>query len=216
MAASFGIQYDFTVEGVTGFVLTGGRSSRMGSDKALLAWDGETLIERTLAVVRQACSAVYVCGARELYGRFGDVIEDERPGRGPLSGIQAALRTTGTDLNLIVSVDLPLMTSAFLSWLLQQARDGEQRVTVPEAQGRLQPLCAVYHREVLGIVDDALAAGDWKVTRLFARTATRIIADSELEAAGFDPSIFNNVNTPEDYNSLLHSASLGTGRSTNV
>ncbi len=192
---------------VTGFVLTGGRSSRMGSDKALLSWAGETLIQRTLAVTRGVCEQVFICGPRERYGKFGEVIEDAQPGLGPLSGIQAALRTTETDLNLILSVDLPLMTGEFLSWLLQQARAGEQQITAPEAAGSLQPLCAVYHREVAGIADEALAKGDLKVTRLFTRTTARIIGESEICAAGFDPSIFTNVNTPGEYESLLETLS---------
>ena len=113
------------VNDATAFVLTGGRSSRMGSDKALLSWAGETLIQRTLAIARQACRQVFICGARELYGKFGEVLEDAAPGHGPLSGIQAALHATETELNLILSVDLPLMTAEFLVWLLQQARSGE-------------------------------------------------------------------------------------------
>ncbi len=103
------------------------------------------------------------------------------------------------------------MTSAFLTWLLQQAHEGQQRITAPEAQGCLQPLCAVYRREVLGIVEEALVEGDLKVTRLFARTPTRIIAEREIQAAGFEPSIFTNMNTPEDYKSLLQTASLRAG-----
>jgi molybdenum cofactor guanylyltransferase len=195
------------VEDVTGFVLAGGRSSRMGSDKALLAWAGETLLKRTLALARQACGRVFVCGPGERYGNFGDVIEDTQPGLGPLSGIQAALHATETDLNLILSVDLPLMTSEFLVWLVQQARAGEQRITAPDAGGSLQPLCAVYHREVVGIVDEALAKGDLKVTRLFARTTTCIIGEREIRAAGFESSVFANVNTPGDYKSLLQTGS---------
>jgi molybdopterin-guanine dinucleotide biosynthesis protein A len=194
------------VENATAFILTGGRSSRMGSDKALLSWAGETLLQRTLAVACQACDTVFLCGARELYGSFAEVIEDAEPGRGPLSGIQAALHATRTDLNLILSVDLPLMTAEFLLWLLTQAQSGQQCITAPEAQGRLQPLCAVYRHELASIVDQALAEGDLKVTRLFSRTSTRIIAERELRAAGFDPAIFTNVNTPEDYKSLQHSA----------
>jgi molybdopterin-guanine dinucleotide biosynthesis protein A len=179
----------------------------MGSDKALLCWVGETLIQRTLAIARQACEQVFICGPRERYANFGEVIEDAQPGLGPLSGIQAALHATQTDLNLILSVDLPLMTGEFLVWLLQQARAGEQQITAPEAAGSLQPLCAVYHREVAGIVDEALAKGDLKVTRLFARTTTRIIAESEIRTAGFEPSIFTNVNTPGDYESLRQTIS---------
>jgi molybdopterin-guanine dinucleotide biosynthesis protein A len=175
----------------------------MGSDKALLSWAGETLLQRTLAVAREACGQVFISGSRERYAKFGEVIEDAQSGLGPLSGLQAALHATQTDLNLILSVDLPLMTAEFLVWLVQQARSGEQRISVPEAQGRLQPLCAIYRRQVLVIVDEALAKGDLKVTRLFHRTRTRIIGEHEIRAAGFDPSIFTNVNTPGEYESLL-------------
>jgi len=175
----------------------------MGTDKAFLDWQGQTLLGHALRVVREACSQVYICGPRSLYGRFGEVIEDAEPGRGPLAGIQSALHTTQTDLNLFLSVDLPLMTAEFLAWLLQQARLGKERITAPEAQGTWQPLCAVYHREVLGMVDAALAKSDLKVTRLFAYTSTRIIGEHEITAAGFDSSIFTNVNTPDAYQSLL-------------
>ncbi len=92
-------------------------------------------------------------------------------------------------------------------WLLQQARAGEQRITAPEAAGNLQPLCAVYHHEVAGIVDEALAKGDLKVTRLFRSAPTRIIGEREIGAAGFESSIFANVNTPEEYESLLRRVS---------
>jgi molybdopterin-guanine dinucleotide biosynthesis protein A len=195
------------VNDVTGFVLTGGQSSRMGSDKALLAWGGGTLLERAIAIAQEVCGQVFICGAHSRYAAFGKVIEDAQPGRGPLSGIQAALHATQADLNLILSVDLPLMTTEFLAWLLQQARSGKQGITAPEAQGQLQPLCAVYHREVAGMVDEALSKGDLKVTRLFHSTPTRIIGEREIRAAGFESWIFTNVNTPEDYESLLQADS---------
>ena len=187
----------------TAFVLAGGQSSRMGSDKALLPWAGETLLVRALTIARDTCGQVMICGSRSRYGKFGKVIEDTEPGRGPLSGIQSALHATQTELNLILSVDLPLMQAAFLRWLLEQAGVGEQSITAPEALGTLQPLCAVYNRQACDIVDTAIGEGDLKVTRLFRRVSARIIGEHEIRAAGFDPSIFTNVNTPQDYESLL-------------
>jgi len=91
--------------------------------------------------------------------------------------------------------------------MLREARSGEQSITAPEAQRQLHPVCAVYNRNVAGIVDEALANGDLKVTRLFQRTPTRIIEEREIRAAGFEPSIFTNVNTPEEYESLLQMVS---------
>ena len=179
----------------------------MGTDKALLAWSGETLLQRAISIAREACSRVFICGPRSRYGGFGDIVEDLEAGRGPLSGIQAALCTTQTDLNLILSVDLPLMTTEFLTWLLQEARSGEQMITIPQVLGRLQPLCAVYHRQMGQYVDQALAQGEFKVTRLTSRVATRIIAEEEVHAAGFAPYILTNLNTPEEYASLRQAGS---------
>ena len=175
----------------------------MGSDKATLVYEGETLLKRIFDVAGQACGRVVICGARARYREFGDVVEDMEPGRGPLSGIHAALHATQSAWNLILSVDMPLMDSEFLRWLLEQAAAGEQMITVPCAQGQLQPLCAVYRRQVCAHADAALATREYKVTALFHHLPTRIIGEDELSAAGFDPKIFTNVNTPQEYASLM-------------
>lgn len=179
----------------------------MGSDKALLPWGDVSLLTRALANAQSVCQHIFICGPRTLYGKFGEVIEDVEPGRGPLAGIQSALHATETSLNLILSVDLPLMSPEFLAWLLHQADSGDQMITAPEALGRLQPLCAVYNRQVRDTADASLAEGDLKVTRLFRRVPTRIIGEQEIRAAGFDPSIFTNVNTPDEYEALLQTVS---------
>ena len=188
---------------LTAFVLAGGRSSRMGSDKAMLALGEQTLLERALRTVEQVSAKVRIVGPRSRYGQCGEVVEDIYEGCGPLGGIHAALRVSDTDLNLMLSVDMPLMHSRFLQWLAHQASQGRQLITLPEAHGGQQPLCAVYRREVLEAVERALQNGDYKIGRLFAEVPTRIIAEEEITAAGFSPSIFRNVNTPEEYDQLL-------------
>lgn len=190
------------MNGPTAFILAGGRSTRMGSDKAGLEYGGVTLLERALAVAGDACHHVRICGSRERYGRYREVVEDIEPGRGPLSGIQAALHATQSELNLILSVDMPKMEAAFLRWLLAVAEAGEQWITVPESEGQLQPLCAVYRREVWEAADEAMAAGEYKVTGLFRRVATRVVTERELSEAGFNPDIFTNVNTPQEFDRL--------------
>ena len=141
----------------------------MGSDKALLSWAGETLLQHTLAIARDACGQAVICGARSLYGKFGEVIEDTEPGHGPLSGIQAALHATQSELNLILSVDVPLMTAEFLSWFLQQARSGEQlNHQLPRRKdGRSR--CARLYRTWRATVDEAMENGDYQDRRLFPR-----------------------------------------------
>jgi len=174
----------------------------MGSDKALLPIGRANLLRITLDRARSVVPAPVIVGSRERYSDYGEVIEDIFPGCGPLGGIHAALETTRTDVSLIMSVDTPLMTAEFMRWLLTLAAAGNELAIVPEADGRLQPLCAAYRRAALGEVDAALRRGEFKVDRVFARLPTRFIPDSEWLAAGFAAEIFRNVNTPEEYHAM--------------
>lgn len=197
--------YHSTMLPATAFVLAGGRSSRMGSDKALLTLGEQTLLERALHTVSQVAPKVLIVGSRVRYGRFAEVVEDVYPGCGPLGGIHAALKETDTDRNLILSVDMPLMSASFLSWLVQQAAEGIEMITVPDTAGTPQPLCAVYRREALDAAEQALASGDYKVDRLFSKVATRVITEQEIIGAGFSPAIFRNVNTPAEFEQVVSS-----------
>jgi molybdopterin-guanine dinucleotide biosynthesis protein A len=199
MAKEWGTHYDDLVTATTAFVLAGGRSSRMGRDKALLSLGDQNLLQRALHTVSAACDNAYIVGSKQLYAQFGNTIEDIYPGCGPLGGIHAALASTDTDLNLILSVDMPEMTPDFLRWLLAQAASKPELIVVPEAAGRVQPLCAVYRKTVVRTVEQALQRGQYKVGRLFSQVPTCIINEGEILAAGFSPAIFQNINTPEEY-----------------
>jgi molybdopterin-guanine dinucleotide biosynthesis protein A len=185
--------------GISAFVLAGGRSSRMGVDKALLRLGERSLLERALEMVSALASCSYIVGLKARYSSFGETIEDIYPGCGPLSGIHAALTATSTDLNLILSVDMPLMTPEFLRWLIEKSRASEEWIVLPEIAGGPQPLCAIYRRRVAAVAGEVLRAGDYKVARLFDRVSTRIVTEPEIFAAGFSPEIFRNINTPEEY-----------------
>lgn len=144
-------------EPVTGFVLAGGKSTRMGQDKAMLQMDGRTLLERALEVLRQVASEVRILGPRERYAGYGvPVIEDIFPGCGPLGGIHAALSSAQTRLNLIIAVDTPFLSAEFLRFIAECAWSSGATVTTPEIAGYRQPLCSVYSREFLPIAEQAL------------------------------------------------------------
>jgi molybdopterin-guanine dinucleotide biosynthesis protein A len=191
------------VDDVTAFILAGGRSSRMGSDKALLTVANQTLLERAMHTAAAVAATVFIVGPRERYARYGNVVEDVFADCGPLGGIHAALCTTQTKLNLMLSVDTPAIHSDFLAWLLEQARAGSELVVVPEALGGLQPLAAVYHRSLRAVVEQALTTGDYKIGHLFSHAPTRYISEAELRAVGFSPALFRNVNTFEEYEDLV-------------
>lgn len=181
------------------FVLAGGRSTRMGTDKAFVLWDGRTLLMRALEVARSLTAEVRIVGDPAKFTSFAPVIEDLFPGCGPLAGIHAALRSSKTDLNLILAVDMPLVTAALLKYMLTRAKDADRSmVTVPLTTRGWQPLCAIYRRGFASIAERALRARHYKVDELFAEAGVQSIGELELQSVGFAPDLFSNLNTPAD------------------
>jgi molybdopterin-guanine dinucleotide biosynthesis protein A len=193
---------------VSAFVLAGGRSSRMGTDKAFVEYQGRTLLSRAVDLVTGITRNLYILGSRERFGAFGDVVEDEIPDHGPLGGIHAALRASSSDRNLILAVDMPFVTAAFLQYLLGEAERNEAVVTAPRAAGNWQPLCAVYRRAFAAPADSALRSGHNRIDALFEKTTLRIIDEEELGRAGFSAKLFRNLNTREELEAAEHVSQL--------
>lgn len=183
---------------VTGFVLAGGKSSRMGTNKALLTLDGATLLQHTQQLLQSVCQQVFILGQKELYGSFGECIEDVYPQCGPLGGIHAALLKSSTEFNLITAVDTPFLTAELLGYMADRAMQSRAVVTTPCLGGFYQPLCSVYSREFLMIAERALKSGNYKIVPLFPEGRTLVISEAELAGFGVTPEIFDNLNTPED------------------
>jgi molybdopterin-guanine dinucleotide biosynthesis protein A len=185
--------------GVTAFVLAGGKSSRMGSDKAFLRLGDETLLWRALKTAGAVASAVRIVGEAQKFAVFGEVVEDVYPGQGPLGGIHAALSSSTTELNLVLAVDLPFLGPGFLEYLLSRARESDAMITVPRAGGGLQPLCATYRRGFVDVAERSLRERKNKIDALFATVGTCVIEEDELVRAGFSAEMFQNLNTPEEW-----------------
>jgi len=191
--------YHHGMEPVSAFVLAGGRSSRMGQDKAFLRLGGSTLLARAVELATAAAESAWIVGRAEKFGAFGTVIEDVYRDCGPLGGIHAALTQTATDLNLMVAVDLPFLRLSLLSFLIAQARKTTAAVVVPRAGGGLQPLCAVYRRSFGQVAERSLRAGRNRIEVLFTEVETRVLQPEELKQNGFAEEMFRNLNTQEDW-----------------
>lgn len=205
-----------TAHGAEGFVLAGGRSTRMGQDKALLQWGGQTLLELALEKLSGLGGpAPRIAAARADLSRYAPVVADLHPGCGPLSGIEAALAASSRPLNVFLPVDLPLLPRGFLVWMLRRAEVTDALMTVPRIHGQPQPLCAVYHRDLLGPITRSLVAGDRKVMPVMIAAAgeqalsqaidvfdVERVASASPGLNGFGPlplyRWFHNCNTPED------------------
>jgi molybdopterin-guanine dinucleotide biosynthesis protein A len=187
------------VTNLTAFVLAGGKSTRMGSDKAFLPWADGTLLSRAMKLATSVTPNMRIVGDRKKFAGFGVVIEDIYRDRGPLGGIHAALSSTTTDLNLMLAVDLPLIEPRFLQFMIALAQATDAVVTVPYSDGVSQPLCAVYRRQFIKPAEQALQAGRNKIDALFAKVKTRIIEADEWAGAGFSTAMFRNLNTPQEW-----------------
>lgn len=192
-----------------GWVLAGGRSVRMGRDKASVTLAGRSLLEHMLSKLRVIGLRARVAGLRAPVAEIAtEVVHDAHPDCGPLSGMETALAMSEATLVLVLGVDLPLLEVEFLVWMLQRAATTDAVATIPRLLGEPQPLCAVYRRELLGDVRAALAAGDYKVMRAVERSgagrrddcfdAERIAATGAWRSTVATHWQFMNCNTPED------------------
>jgi molybdenum cofactor guanylyltransferase len=188
-----------------GFVIAGGKSSRMGADKAFLEFGGQTLLDRALTVMGAVCERVTIVGdparfAKYESPRYKSVVADIFSGCGPLAGIHAALVHSPAKLNLMLAVDMPFVSQELLGFLFAVAADEDNHaiITVPRTSKGFQPLCAVYRREFSTTAEEALRAGKYKIDAAFSSVAVRVIEEAELAAAGFTEQSFFNVNTPQD------------------
>lgn len=179
---------------VAGFVLAGGESRRMGTDKALLNVAGEPLLERVARAVEDAAGCVTIIGPPERYAHLGRrVIPDEKPGLGPLGGIVTALGATDAEYSIITACDLPEISTEFLARLLAFARETPPGdCWVPRGPSGLEPLCAVWHAGALSRLRCALAAGTRKMKEVIAGLETHTFPVP-------DSAVFRNINTPQDW-----------------
>src|SRR5437879_13115049 len=115
-----------------------------GQDKAFLKFGSRTLIEQVIQSAKNVADDVFIVGPKDKFSAFGRIVEDVYPDCGPLGGIHAALGRSRTDLNLMVPVDMPFISSEFLLFLTDQARKSNAMVTVPHVNVGLQPPCSVY------------------------------------------------------------------------
>ncbi len=183
-----------------GFVLAGGKSSRMGTDKALLTVGGATLLARAVSLLEPLARAVVIVGPPRLQKETNvKVVQDAYPECGPLGGIATALAAAEQKWNLIIACDLPYLTNEWLQYLIQRATISDGEAVMAENEKGWEPLCAMYRHSLGAKISAALERGVRKVTVGLEDAKVEIVSRAEWKK--FDPRgrLFKNVNTPEDY-----------------
>jgi molybdenum cofactor guanylyltransferase len=196
--------------GVTGVVLAGGKSRRMGRDKLPLMVGGKPLLDRVCFALASQCDEILVAGGYAPAG--ARQVPDLRPGRqGPLAGIETGLLAARHRAVFVAAGDMPFLTGDLVGYLLGLL-SGDVQAVVPDLGGRVHPLCAAYGREVRSAVSAALDRGTRSVRELLeALPGVRYVRQEELWRFGNPDLLLTNVNSPEDLDRAREALDGGEG-----
>jgi molybdopterin-guanine dinucleotide biosynthesis protein A len=192
-----------------GIILCGGRSTRMGQDKATLPFGPESMLQRVVRLLGEVIElrnlVVVAASAQQLPPLPAEVIvtRDALEGRGPLQGIAAGLQALPGDVEAacITSCDVPLLVPAFVTRMFELL--GNNEIAVPRENAQVHPLPAVYRRTILPQVQALLAANQLRLGALFDEVPTRFVVADELRPVDPDLRTLMNLNSTEDYRAAL-------------
>lgn len=194
------------IESAIGFVLAGGQSTRMGTDKALVDFCGKPLIAHAIDCLRNAGLSAQIAGARSDLAAFAPVVHDPAPDRGPLAGICSALAQCSADLAVFLSVDMPLIPVSLVQYLKSHAVMTASAVTVASVNGFAQTFPAAVRRDALPVLQRELECGAGGCFEAFTKAGISVVPVEMLVQTGQvrdqrgSPAYrwFWNVNTREE------------------
>jgi molybdopterin-guanine dinucleotide biosynthesis protein A len=183
---------------IAGLILVGGKSSRYGSNKALVEVEGVRLIERVVRVMRGLFEEVILLtNTPHEYAYLGlPMVEDLIKGLGPFGGVYTGLETISRDAGFFVACDMPFLQEALILHLVA-SRKGFDAV-VPRVGWMLEPLHAVYTKGCLPAIKRLIDSREYQIINLFSRVRVRFVDEEEIRA--YDPKLrsFFNINKPQD------------------
>jgi molybdenum cofactor guanylyltransferase len=183
-------------EELTGLVIAGGKSSRMGVEKGLVQFGGKPLIIYPVELLKQVCSSVIISANSNAFDFLKlPVTMDITPGSGPMAGIYSGLTTASTENIFVLSCDMPLMNIGLLQYLISSS-EGAKTIVVWH-KGYAEPLCGIYHRDLIGELEGHIAEEKFKLISFLEKVNARYIHINE-SMPFYNPDLFLNVNTPRD------------------
>jgi len=178
---------------ITAILLAGGKSSRMGTDKGLINFQGRPMIEYAIDAVKAVTEKLVIVTSNKAYRKFGlPLIEDIYSDCGPLGGIHAGFANSETDWIFVLGCDMPFLSEEFLQFLGSKRSAAE--AIVPIHDGQAEPLCSLYHRSAMPKIESLLLEKKLKMMDVVKFLDTKFIEVPEK----FEPvRLFRNINSPE-------------------
>jgi len=186
---------------ITGIVLAGGKSSRMGTDKSLMIWKNKSLVEHAINTLKPLCNKVVISAKNNQYQFTGcEVWPDELTNQAPMIGIYSCLKRSQTEVNLILSCDMPLISPDLFEYLLSNSSNHKAVVPVHNIK-QIEPLCGIYKKSVLAEMEKFIKNENYSLQQFLKASSARIISITQ-ELSFFKEDLFLNVNTMEDFNKM--------------
>jgi molybdenum cofactor guanylyltransferase len=194
---------------ITGAILAGGKNDRMRSNKAMLMFEGKTFIQRLAEIcISIFKSTIIISYVGKIYSSLGlEVYPDIFKDCGPLGGIHSALTKSNSNYIFVISCDLPLIQPEIIKHLISYCKENEQ-IILPSYKETIQPLCGIYKRDLIPLLENYLSAGKRKVFDLL-NNLNPIIVPFDSYGFGNVHNPFESINTPEQYQNLLSEVSGG-------
>lgn len=192
-------------------ILCGGKSRRMGRDKASLKWNDETMLERVIREMSSDGRELLISAAAEQTSKVKAqvedldifVVSDEYFDHGPLEGIRCVMKQAQSDYIFFCAVDMPFITLETVDYLEQRMEDPENAgcdCIVMEEGDRTHPLCGIYHKRALSVLEQQLEEGNYRAMAFLRKLNWKTV---QVEVSGLDSRVLWNANTPEDYERAL-------------
>lgn len=182
---------------ITGIILAGGKSSRMGSEKGLIQLDGKSFMQYCIEALRPLVDSIIIVSSNPDYDVFNvERVEDIIPDSGPVAGLHAGLTHSKTENNLVISCDVPLLTTSLLQKLLSYEKENYDIVQF-EADGKTIPLIALYKKRCANKCHELLTHGERRLRKLVLTLRTKTVSVLKKEHV-----LVTNMNTIEDLKTI--------------
>jgi molybdenum cofactor guanylyltransferase len=181
---------------MTGTVLIGGKSKRYGSDKVFSQFKGRPLIEHVVDTIQPLFNEIILIGHKRKGLENFRVVEDIRPGCGPLGGIYTALTAANAEFCFVCAADMPNLNAGFISHMISKADDHD--IVMPMWSKGREPLHAIYRRSVIPIIASLLDQNILRIFSLIEHADTLFIPEETIKIYGDPAVLFSNINTVHD------------------
>jgi molybdopterin-guanine dinucleotide biosynthesis protein A len=186
---------------INGYILAGGKSSRMGTDKGLLLFEGKPMIQYVIEQMQPIFSKLVIVSNNPEYEKFGlEVIPDLIKDIGPAGGIYTALHHSEAKLNFMVSCDMPFVTAAAIEFIVNNTNDSQ--IVLLEYKEKMEPLFGMYSKDCVEIWLQLIEQKTIKLQNMVLHFKLKTIPVENNEI--FKDSFFKNINTKEDFNNALN------------